>query len=144
MRRIIAGFVCALFALALSAGDGFGGRVKEVRTADLLLLDHGHGTWLVRLYGVVAPKEGPVAVEAKKFVENLVMGKPIHARFEGRHGDEMWAVVGAGEPGVDVGLELVRAGLARRDPKIDYKYGELSRAEEEARREKRGLWARGQ
>ena len=32
----------------------------------------------------------------------------------------------------DVGLELVRAGLARRRQDYDYKYGELSAAENEA------------
>jgi endonuclease YncB( thermonuclease family) len=41
----------------------------------------------------------------------------------------------------DVGLELVRAGLARRQPNYDYKYGELAAAEKEARTAKRGLWA---
>ena len=29
MRRIIAGFVCSLFALALTAGDGFGGALSH-------------------------------------------------------------------------------------------------------------------
>jgi endonuclease YncB( thermonuclease family) len=45
----------------------------------------------------------------------------------------------------DVGLELVRAGLARRqqgeDAQFDYKYGDLSAAEREAQKARLGIWA---
>ena len=38
-------------------------------------------------------------------------------------------------------MELLRAGMARREEGYDYKYGELSAAEKEAQTAKRGLWA---
>jgi endonuclease YncB( thermonuclease family) len=41
----------------------------------------------------------------------------------------------------DVGIELIRAGLAQRIPKQDYRYRKLSEAEAEAQRAKRGIWA---
>jgi endonuclease YncB( thermonuclease family) len=110
-----------------------------------MVIDVGRGEkWLVRLYGVDVPKEGAIADRARQFVESLVRDKAIHARFEGKRNGEFVSIVGAGEPGVDVGLELVRAGLATLRANEPYKYNELARAEEEARREKRGLWAERQ
>jgi endonuclease YncB( thermonuclease family) len=41
----------------------------------------------------------------------------------------------------EVGVELVRAGLARRQKGFDLKYGELAAAEKEAQGARRGLWA---
>jgi endonuclease YncB( thermonuclease family) len=41
----------------------------------------------------------------------------------------------------DVGLELLRVGLVRRQKDFDYKYSELSRAETEAQQNRRGLWS---
>ena len=41
----------------------------------------------------------------------------------------------------EVGVEMVRAGLARRQPGYDEKYGELAAAEDEARQAGRGIWA---
>jgi endonuclease YncB( thermonuclease family) len=39
----------------------------------------------------------------------------------------------------DVGVELVRSGLAQKQARYDYKYGELSAAEAEAKTARRGL-----
>jgi endonuclease YncB( thermonuclease family) len=128
------------------AADSFSGKVTEVRSADVIVVDYGSGQYVVRIVGIDAPKEGPIAAEARRFVSEKVMGKGIRARFQGRDNNgEMVSRVFVGDPGDDVGLEVVRAGLAQRqaapDPEYGYKYGELSRAENEAREAKRGLWA---
>jgi endonuclease YncB( thermonuclease family) len=41
----------------------------------------------------------------------------------------------------DVGIELLKQGLARRDASYDDKYGKLAEAEQAARDARRGLWA---
>jgi endonuclease YncB( thermonuclease family) len=144
--------ICLILITALlsaSAGDVFGGKVTAVRSAEIMVVDYGKGQYLVRIAGVAAPLEGPLAAGATEFVSKLVLGKEIRARFVGRNKNgEMVARVFVGDPGSDVGLELVRNGLARRqavsEPELGYKYGELAKAEVEAREAKRGLWATAQ
>lgn len=131
------------------AGDVFGGKVTEVRSAEIIVVDYGRGQYIVRIVGIAVPLEGPVAIEAKKAVSTMLLGKTVYARFQGRNkSGEMVSRVFVGDPGKDVGLDLVRTGLARRqqgqDSQFDYKYGELTKAENEARENKRGLWATAQ
>lgn len=123
------------------AGDSFDGKAIAVKSAEVVVVDYGEGRYDVRLIGIVAPREGTLAEEAKQFVSKLVLGKDVRVHFEGRRNGEMVSRLFTGDPGVDVGIELLRAGLARRQPRYDYKYGELSAAENEARRARRGVWA---
>jgi endonuclease YncB( thermonuclease family) len=128
------------------AAKVFSGKVTEVRSAAVIVVDYGPGRYVVRLAGITPREEGTFAAEAKKFVTEAVLGKVVRARFQGRDAkDEMVSQIYVGEPGKDVGLELIRAGLAQRqegpDPQFGYKYDELSKAENEAREAKRGLWA---
>jgi endonuclease YncB( thermonuclease family) len=136
----------SIWCFKAMAADSFSGKVTEVRSADVIALDYGSGEYIVRIVGIEAPREGPLAAEARKFVAEKVMGKEVRARFQGRDSNgEMVSRIFVGDPGEDVGLEVVRAGLAQRqqasDPEYGYKYGELSKAENEAREAKRGLWA---
>jgi endonuclease YncB( thermonuclease family) len=128
------------------AGKVFSGKVTEVRSADVIVVDYGPGRYVVAIAGISPLKEGPLAAEGKKLVTEMVLGKEVRARFLGRDSNgDMVSQVFVGEPGKDVGLELVRAGLAQRqqgpDPQFGYKYDELSKAENDAREAKQGLWA---
>lgn len=128
------------------AGDVFGGKVTEVRSAEIVVVDYGKGQYVVRLAGVAGLQEGPLAAESKKFVTDMVLGKEVRARFVTRNkSGEMVSRLFVGDPGREVGLELLKAGLARRRPGPDsdfgYKYNELAKAEAEAREKKRGIWA---
>ncbi len=131
------------------AGDSLYGKVTEVRSADVVILDYGAGHYVIRIIGIDVPKEGPIASEAKQFVAKLVLGKNARMRLGSRaENGEMVCRLFTDDPVIgikDVGLELVRAGLARRqkgeDPQFDYKYGDLSAAEREAQKARRGLWA---
>jgi len=151
-RWAIRGFLGCLVLLAgllpAFAGDSFYGKVIEVRSADVVILDYGKGQYIVRIIGVDVPKEGPVARQAREFVAKLVLGKNARMRLEGRNKNgEMASRLFTDDPetGIkEVGVELVKAGLARRQTNYDYKYGELSKAEEEARKAGRGLWAQTQ
>jgi endonuclease YncB( thermonuclease family) len=150
-NKLVIAFLAALLILATSlvtvfAGDSVYGKVTEVKSAEVVVLDYGKGSYNVRLVGIVAPKEGPLASAAKDFVARLVLGKNARMRFEGRNeAGEMVSKLTTDDPEIgikDVGLELVRNGLAQRQPKFDYQYGEMSRAENEAKKNRRGIWAR--
>lgn len=128
------------------SAKAFSGKVTEVRSADVIVVDTGSGQYVVRIVGINPSREGSFASGAKDFVTKLVLGKEVRARFQSRDANgEMISQIFVGEPGKDVGLELVRAGLAQRqqgpDPQFGYKYDELSKAENEAREANRGLWA---
>jgi endonuclease YncB( thermonuclease family) len=133
------------------AGDSLSGKVIEVRSAELVVLDYGTGQYVVHIVGIDVLDQ-PRAEEAKALVSKLVLGKRARMRFVGRAANgEMVARLLTDEPDgqiTDVGLELVRLGLARRaagtEFKFGYKYGELSAAESEAQRAQRGLWAQPQ
>lgn len=149
-KRVMQCFIACLVLLAglpaAFAGDAFYGKATEVRSAEIIVVDYGKGEYIVRIIGVAVPPEGPIANEAKQFVTKMVLGNVVRARFESRtQNGEMLSRLYTGDPGKDVGLELVRNGLARRpqgeDYQYGYKYGELSAAEREAREAKRGLWA---
>lgn len=151
-KWILPGFVFVVLllgSLLAFAGDAFGGKVKAVRNAEVVVVDYGRGEYVVRIVGIAAPLEEPIATEAKQFLTKMVLGQEVRARFEGKNPNgEMVSRLYVGDPGKDVGLELLRAGLARRpqgpDYQFGYKYGELTKAENEARENKRGLWATAQ
>jgi endonuclease YncB( thermonuclease family) len=145
IRLILACLVSDGGVLPAFAGDSLYGKVTEVRSAEVVVLDYGSGQYNVRIVGIDAPKQEPSASQAKQFVSQLVLGKNARIRFEYR--DKTGAMVSrlfTDDPVIgikEVGVELLRAGLVRRQPNYDYKYGELSAAEREARVAKRGLWS---
>ncbi len=149
MQCLIACLVLLAGALPAFAGDSLYGKVTEVRSAGVVILDYGHGQYVIHIIGVVVPPEGPIANQAREFVAKLVLGKNARMRLGSRsENGEMVARLYTDDPvnGIkDVGLELVRAGLARRqqgeDAQFDYKYGDLSAAEREAQKARRGIWA---
>jgi endonuclease YncB( thermonuclease family) len=131
------------------AGDSTYGKITEVESTDVVVLDYGQGRYNVRIIGIDAPKDGRVAEEGKQFVANLVRDKDVQIRFEFRNqkGEMVSKLLTVASPDTgirDVGVELVKAGLVRRQQDYDYKYGELSAAEKEARSAKRGLWSTSQ
>ncbi len=145
-------FSCAVLlfvSLPALAGDSLYGKVTEVRSASVVVFDYGTGQYIIDIMGVDVPKEGPIASEAKKFVESLVLEKNARMRLGSRlENGEMSCQLFTADPQIgikDVGLELVRSGLAQRqkgeDYQFGYKYGELTKAELEAREAKRGIWA---
>ena len=131
------------------AGDSLYGKVTAVKEATLVTLDYGSGTYDIRIVGVDAPGAGePRADEARKFVSDLLLGKNARMRLHHRgQGGEMVCRLFTDDPVIgieEVGVELLRAGLARRQPGYDEKYGELAAAEDEARTLGRGVWASAQ
>jgi micrococcal nuclease len=149
-RWVMRGLVClaALGAGAApaSAGDSLWGKVTVVKEPTLVTLDYGTGSYAIRIVGIDAPEAGdPLRAQAQAFVSDLVLGKNARMRLHRRgDNDELICRLFTDDPMIgikEVGVELVRAGLARRQAGYDEKYGELAAAESEARAAGRGLWA---
>ena len=139
----------SLAALApLFGGDSFFGTVTDVRSGEVVVISGGRARYVVRIVGVSVEKDGPRATQARQLVASLVLQKKARFYLEGRNKDrEMVAVLMTADPEIgfkDVGVELVRAGLARVVPNHSYKYGELEAAEKEAQERGRGIWSRAQ
>jgi endonuclease YncB( thermonuclease family) len=145
LTALLAALAIGVVAATSFAGDAIYGKVTEVRSAEVVVLDYGQGTYNVRIVGIAPAAKGAAADRSKEFTSRMVLGKEVHLRFEGRNkAGEMVGKLEVQVPGEglkDVGLELVKAGLAKREPTYDYKYHELSAAEAEARKSKRGVWA---
>lgn len=149
IHRKVAMLLAFLVAGLASAGDSLWGTVTSVPRADVVILSYGTGQYEIRIAGIDVPEQGPIAERARAFVSDLVLNKPARMRFLYRDRDgTMIARLFTDDPALgirDVAIELVRAGLARRDPdRDDYKYGELAAAEQDARKARRGLWAQSQ
>jgi endonuclease YncB( thermonuclease family) len=134
--------MCSVLYPSICAAKALYGQITAISSANLMTLDYGAGTYAIRVAGIDVPTSEPLAGAAKQFATNLVLGKQIRLRFISRAPDgEMLGTVDTDDPVIgikDVGVELVRAGLARVQPGSD---GDLASAENEARQAGRGLWA---
>jgi endonuclease YncB( thermonuclease family) len=151
LKYPIVGF-CAFLGFAIliagsapaSAGDSIYGRIAEVRSANSVVLQHGGGRFNIRIAGIELPRQKAPADRAKEFLQNFALGKNARLRLGYRERDGTFVGrvhIDDPDKGIkDVAIELVRAGLVRKQANFDYKYGELAAAEREAREAKRGLW----
>jgi endonuclease YncB( thermonuclease family) len=134
--------------VSVCEGKAIYGKVTEVKSADLLTLDYGTGQYNIRVAGIDVPKEEPFATEAKQLVASLVLGKNVRLWFLGRAlNGEMLGRLFTDDPAIgikEVAVEMVKAGLARRQDGYDFQASELSKAERQAREAKRGIWALAQ
>lgn len=107
-----------------------------------MTFDYGEGNYEITLIGIDIPEKA--REEAAKFVAEMVLDKNTRMRFEGRtsNGEMMVRLFTDDEKSSikEVAVELVKSGLARRQKRFDFKYGELASAEREARRNKIGIW----
>jgi|GEM_PF-3453866 len=131
---------------ATFAGDSIYGTIVEVKSGDVVVLDYGTGRYTIRLVGIQIPSEGTFSKQAKLFVSKLILKKRVQIRFEYRNEtNEMVSRIltmqSAKMDITDVGEKLVEAGIARKQADYDYKCGCLTKAENEAKTSKRGVWA---
>ena len=110
----------------------------------MVVLQYDAGACDVRIFGIDPPGPGqPFFDEARPFLTDHLLDKEVRTRFKFRNPrGEMVSRLWVGE--TEIGPEMLRAGLARREPGKDEKYGELAEAEGDARRARRGLWSRPQ
>jgi len=135
-------FIALLIACGAPAQDGtsFTGVCVKVLDGDSIIVRTTDGELEVRLEGIDAPEHGQdYGEEAKAEIRALVLGKAVMG--EVRRIDEYGRTVArVSLEDHDLGLALVKAGAAWK-----YRYSSdflLARAEKEARKAKRGLWAR--
>jgi endonuclease YncB( thermonuclease family) len=146
MRGLVSLAVLAVFLVPAHAGDSLYGKVTAVKEATLVTLDYGAGSYDIRLVGVDAPKPGEAhADEARQWISGLLLNKNARMRLHHRAPNgEMVCRLFTDDPVIgikEVGVEMLRAGLAKRQAGYDEKYGELAAAEAEARAAGRGIWA---
>jgi hypothetical protein len=86
---VLAGVVLAV--VPLFGGDSLWGKVAEVRSAELVVLDYGKGLYVIRIVGS-RRREGALSEAARDLVAKLVLGRNARMRLEGRNkADEMVA-----------------------------------------------------
>jgi endonuclease YncB( thermonuclease family) len=141
-------FAGALIAIALSSAAqarSLYGTVTSVQSAEVLTFAHDAGSYTVRIYGVSVPDNAAARNEAKQFVENFVAGRSVRAMIMTRNAqNEMESIISVDS--ADLGLAMVRNGLAGRTADVHYKLHSndepdaLVLAEDEARLARRGIW----
>ncbi len=146
---ILALQICISFAVSADAGQY---RVIEVLTGDTLRVEDSRAVLSVRLVGIDAPENRddtspgqPFSEESRRYLSQLVFQKDVDVLSFGY--DIENNVLGAVRiDGKDVGVEIVKAGLAEVDsvktpPGFDST--SLREAEKQARSEGRGIWSLG-
>jgi endonuclease YncB( thermonuclease family) len=132
-----------------------GAVVAEVVDGDTVILDAAvEGSREVRLVGIQAPKlalgrpdfpEWPLAPEAKRALEGLLLGKRVALRFGGQRRDRHGRLLAhlTGEGGLWAQGEMLRLGLARVYSFPDNRAlaAEMHALEREARAARRGIWS---
>ena len=141
-RRFKLSIVCItiLFLVCETFAATFTGQVVGVIDGDTIEVLHSGQAERIRLNGIDCPEKGQAyGKKAKQFTSSLVFGKQVivHPYKQDRHGRTV-ADVFVDE--TNVSRELLRVGLAWWYRKYSNDL-ELERLEQEARLDKRGLWA---
>lgn len=138
MLRVFAVF-CLLFFIA-------GGlyaeplRLRAVACIDGDTFVGSKDSRVVRMWGVDAPElDQPWGEASKAALIALTNHRQLNIEQKGTNWGRMVGIARRGK--VDIGLELIKMGLAWHDPKYAPKCKEYAEAEAAARKEKRGLWS---
>lgn len=148
------GFLTALLMAAslgsvveACASEGLSGRVADVKDGDTIVVEDRVGQFLtVRFNGIDAPESNQsYGREARDFLRGLLTGRSVQVEIVkmDRYGRYVGKVML--DDGADVGLAMIRAGLAwwyeryaREQSRADR--AAYASAEQEARRRRLGLW----
>ena len=96
---------------------------------------------VVRLWGIDAPElDQPWGDVSKAALIALTYRRQLNIEPKGDSWGRLVAIARRGRE-IDIGLELIKMGLAWHDPRYAPKAKEYAEAEAEARKEKRGLWS---
>ena len=155
--RALGVFSLALCLFSCSGPSAGPARVARVTDGDTVVLSTGAD---LRYIGIDTPEtrrrkgnawvevDEPFGAEARRMNEELVLGKPVRVEFDRERRDKYGRVLGyvwidEGGSEVMVQEELLRQGLAflyTFPPNVKY-VDRLKAAQDEARREKKGLWS---
>lgn len=144
MRLLL--FVASLFVVAPSVSDTLQGRVVGVSDGDTVtVLDSMNTQVKIRLLGIDAPeKKQSFGSKSKESLSNLVFNKQVTVEYskKDKYGRTVGKII---VDGIDANLEQVKAGMAWHYKKYQNEQSAEDRvlysiAEEQAKREARGLW----
>ena len=147
MRRLLLAAILALVPTAAFPAEWtLSGRVVALKDGDSFILLDGKTQHPIRIAGIDAPeRKQPYANASKNNLSRLIFNRAVEARCykKDRYARNVCRVFG--DKGQDVGLEMVRAGMAwwfREDAKEQppEEQGAYQGAEDAARVTKRGLW----
>jgi micrococcal nuclease len=143
---LVAAVACGQQTPVSSASTTYSARVVGVTDGDTVnvLRQHPSGRReqvRVRLHGIDAPESGqPFGSKAKATLSDLVFDKQVRVEVRDIDAyDRTVAVLHVG--GVNVNVEMVRLGMAWHYKHFAPDDRQLSRAEQDARAARRGLWA---
>jgi len=142
MRSATRSGVVVLLAGSLSWAAEFTGKVVGVTDGDTVSVMHADKAEEVRLWGIDAPESNQAfGTKAKQAASTLCFGKVVTVTVKDtdRYGRTVGDVVLP--DGKRLSRELILAGMGWWYNKYAPKDSELQRAEEEAQKKKRGLWA---
>ena len=147
-RMILSGVVFILTFPAIS----FAGQYKCTRIidGDTIIVADNRNPFTVRLVGIDAPElprekhrpGQPFCLKAKEYLANLVLNKVVDIKFYGTdpHGQLLAEIF---VDGVNINLEMIRAGLAevfRGAPAANLEISIYRDAEMKAKASARGIW----
>lgn len=116
-------------------------RILKVKDGDTFdYLDCNGAIHTVRIAGIDTPEKGqPFANKAKEKLSSLLHSGKITLLRTGS-GNHKRLAMEVYVDGIDVNLEMVKCGLAWREPRFD-RSGKYIQAEEDAKKAKLGLWS---
>lgn len=116
-------------------------RILKIKDGDTFdYIDCNGVIHTVRMAGIDTPEKGqPFANKAKEKLSSLLHSGNITLLRTGS-GNHKRLAMEVFVDGIDVNLELVKCGLAWREPRFD-KSGKYIQAEEDAKKAKLGLWS---
>lgn len=144
MRLLL--FVASLLVVAPATSDTLHGRVVGVSDGDTVtVLDSTNTQVKIRLLGIDAPeKKQSFSSKSRESLSNLVFSKQVTVEYskKDKYGRTVGKII---VDGIDANLEQVKAGMAWHYKKYQKEQSAEDRvlysiAEEQARREARGLW----
>ncbi len=140
-RLFIAALAVFLISIPAQAVE-FRSRIVEVVDGDSLTAVWSGRRVEVRLWGIDAPEwNQSYGRDATKFVERLVLNKRVRIEVKDRDHYTRFIARIILPNGRDLGVELVKAGLAWWTKKYAPKDKELPRLEKQAKKTRRGLWS---
>ncbi len=137
-------------AAPLAMAKSLWGKVTGVKGQQVLSFEAEGGNYDLRLYGVELPEPGqPFALQARARLEALTVGKQVRFRLQYRtQTGELLVKLLLGETAdTDVAVQLVREGLAWKQPDVAYKPFSktepdiLTAADAAARQAGLGVWS---
>ena len=152
MGRALCLVIALIIAPAWARAAEAGALVARVVDGDTVVLERAGGEQ-VRLVGIQAPKlplgrpgfrAWPLAADAKKALEDLVLGKRVTLTFGGRRRDRHGRLLAhlEGEDGTWIHGAMLKRGMARvySFPDNRARVAEMLDLETQARAQARGIW----